>query len=167
MKKYAVALVIVSLITILVSIKLIEGTKSPEQIYQTEVPKIEKDGNYFKKVMDDGVVDKEEATAVVEFEKVNGDTDFTEYLHDLDENKVSELGIQSYKKDVENYVIDAKMTAKFLSLVQGIIDFLPVLIVVLIGLAIDGSIIIAMKEKYEAKKRKDQELKKTGNVYRL
>lgn len=167
MKKYAVALVIVSLVTILITIKLIEGTTSPEQLYQKEVPKIEKDGNYFAKVMDDRVVDKEEATAIVEFEKVNGETDFTEYLHDLDENKVSELGIQSYKKDVENYVIDAKTTAKLLSLVQAFIDFLPILLVVLVGLAVIGFLIKAMNERHEAKKRKEQQLKRTGNVYRL
>lgn len=167
MKKHAIALVIVSLVTILVAVKLHGSTTGSEKMYQTEIQKIEEDGHYFKQVMDDGIVDKEEATAVVEFEKENGETYFTEYLHDLDENKVSELGVQSYKKDVENYVIDAKMTAKFLSIVQGIIDFSPVLIVAFIGLAINGSIVIAMKEKHEAKKRKDQELKRTGNVYRL
>jgi len=164
MNKYWILLLTIVLCTVGLNVYLTGIIESPESDYQKSVSELKEQGMNFKKIMDDKIVNKEEARMVTLFEREAWETDFTEYLHDLDEtdNQVTELGLQTYRQDVDRYVEDAIVTMKFTLLVNYIVNALPF---ILLNLTSVGLMFFVVQSWIE--KKKSESRKKNTNLIKM
>lgn len=164
MNKYLISILTIVLLTVGLNVYLIGIFESPVNDYNQSVSELEEQGKDFKKIMDDKIVDKEEAKMVTEFEKIVWETDFTEYLHDLDEtdNQVTELGLQSYRQNVDLYVNEATKTLDIVLLINYLVNSLPFLILNLLSF---GLIFFIARSWLDNKKEKKNQPKEPTRIY--
>lgn len=151
-----ILLLTVVLCTVGLNVYLTEIIEDPNSDYQKSVLELKEQGMNFKEIMDDKIVDKKEAKLVTQFEREVWETDFTEYLHDLDEtdNQVTELGLQTYRQDVDRYVEDAIVTMKFVLLVNYTVSSLPFILLNLLSFGLIFFLVRSWLEKKKIESRK-------------